>query len=118
MPSDSYDAPLWEQEVECMRMLDTALLKCKERGQRMVQTKAAYYTAKAVSAFDMREKGYPVTFIQEVLKGVPEVNEAMTAYNSAEVEYENAREARNVIKKKLDTIREQYSREWSAAKEG
>jgi len=118
MRSDSgYDAPLWEQMTECMRMLDTALLECKERGQRMVQTKAAYYTEKAEAAFDMREKGYPVTFIQDVLKGVPNVNRAMTAFNAAEVEYENAREARNVIKKKLDTLREQYQREWAAAKE-
>jgi hypothetical protein len=39
----------------------------------------------------------------------------MTAYHAAEVEYENAREARNVWKKKLDTLREQYSREWGKA---
>ncbi len=112
-----YEAPLWEQMRECMRMLDTALMECKERGSRMVERKARYYSVKAQTAFGMREEGYPVTFIQDVIKGVPEVNEAMSAFNAAEVEYENAREARNVIKKKLDTLREQYSREWAAAKE-
>lgn len=111
------DAPLWEQIAEARRMLDTALLECKERGARMVAAKARYYTVKARVSFDMREKGFPVTFIQDVVKGVPEVNEAMTAYNAAEVEYENAREARQVWKKHLDTLREQYSREWAAAKE-
>jgi len=115
--SGGYDAPLWEQIVECMRMLDKALHECKERGQRMVAAKAHYYTAKSQNAFAMREEGYPVTFIQDVIKGVPEVNAAMSEYNKAEVEYENAREARNVWKKKLDTLREQYSREWSEAKE-
>lgn len=112
-----YEAPLWEQITECRRMLDTALRECKERGGRMVKAKAAYYTAKSEKAFELREQGYPVTFIQDVLKGIREVNEAMSAYNAAEVEYENAREARNVWKKHLDTLREQYSREWAAAKE-
>ena len=111
------DAPLWEQIAEARRMLDTALLECKERGSRMVAAKARYYSVKARHAFEMREKGFPVTFIQDVLKGVPEVNAAMTEYNQAEIEYENAREARQVWKKHLDTLREQYSREWAAAKE-
>ena len=112
-----YEAPLWVQITEVMRMLDRALRECKERGARMVNRKCEYYTVKAKCAFSMREKGYPVTFIQDTIKGVPEVNAAMSEYNAAEVEYENAREARNVLKKKLDTLREEYTREWSAAKE-
>ena len=109
---DMYEWPLWEQEKHCMRMLDTALLECKKRGSSMVSLKAAYYTAKAKEAFRLREEGYPVTFISDVLKGMPSVNEAMSEFNLAEVEYENSREARNVWKKKLDTIREEHSREW------
>lgn len=112
-----YEAPIWEQIEEAREMLDLALLECKERGARMVACKARYYDVKAQAAFDMREKGFPVTFIQDVVKGVPEVNRAMTEYNAAEVEYENAREARQVWKKHLDTLREQYGREWAAAKE-
>lgn len=112
---DGYEEPLWEQIREALKMLDTALLECKKRGQRMVVAKAHYYTVKSQNAFRMREEGYPVTFIQDVIKGVPEVNEAMSAFNAAEVEYENAREARNVLKKKIDTLREQFSREWSEA---
>ena len=111
-PVDMYEWPLWEQIGHCMKMLDTALLECKQRGAAMVKAKADYYTVKAKASFSMKEDGYPVTFIQTVIKGVPEVNEAMTAFNAAEVEYENAREARNVWKKKLDTLREQYTREW------
>lgn len=112
-----YEAPLWEQITEARRMLDVALRECKERGSRMVLAKAHYESVKAQTAFALREDGYPVTFIQDVLKGMPEVNKAMTEFNQAEVEYENAREARNVWKKHLDTLREQYSREWAQAKE-
>lgn len=109
---DMYELPLWEQIRYCMKMLDTALLECKTRGAAMVELKAAYYTKKSQAAFSLRESGHPVTFISDVLKGVPEVSESMSAYNAAEVEYENAREARNVWKKKLDTLREEYAREW------
>ena len=67
-----YEAPLWEQITEARRMLDTALLECKERGRRMVLAKAEYCTVKANAAFSMREEGFPVTFIQDTIKGVPE----------------------------------------------
>lgn len=113
MPSDEmYEMPLWEQITHCMRMLDTALLECKSRGKAMVAAEAVYYTAKAQESFDLLEAGHTNTYIQTVIKGRPKVCEAMTAYHAAEVEYENAREARNVWKKKLDTLREEYAREW------
>lgn len=110
----TYD--LWSEIQECTRLLDLALAEAKERGSRFVLAEAAYYTAKAEAAFSMKEDGYPVTFIETVIKGVPSVAAKMTEYHAAQVEYENAREARNVYKKKLDTLREQYAREWSAEK--
>ena len=109
---DMYEWPLWEQEKHCMKMLDTALAECRSRGKSMVALEAAYYSAKDREAFAMLEAGYANTFIQTVIKGRPKVSEAMSAFHAAQVEYENAREARNVWKKKLDTIREQYAREW------
>lgn len=113
----NYDEPLWEQIKECLRMLDVGLMECKKRGHAASVAKAHYYTVKTQTAFAMREEGYAVTFIQETVKGIPEVNTAMSEWDEAEVLYENAREARNVWKKKLDTLREQYGREWAAAKE-
>ena len=98
-----------------MKMLDKALLECKTRGAAMVRAEAEYYTAKAQESFTLLEAGYANTYIQTVIKGRPKVCEKMTAYHAAQVEYENAREARNVWKKKLDTLREQYAREWSQA---
>ena len=109
------ELPLWEQIRECHRMLDVALKECKSRGRAMVSAEADYYTRKAEASFRLLEEGYANTLIQTVVKGVPEVNEAMRAYHAAQVEYENAREARQVIKKKHDALREQYSREWAAA---
>ena len=113
--ADTYEMPLWEQVKECHRMLDVALRECKERGRRMVECEAAYYTAKAQESFRLLEEGYANTLIQTVIKGVPRVNEAMSEYHAAQVEYENAREARQVIKKKHDALREELTREWGAA---
>lgn len=109
------ELPLWDQIRECHRMLDVALRECKERGRKMVSAEARYYTEKAKVSFELLEQGYANTLIQTVIKGMPTVCEAMTEYHAAQVEYENAREARNVWKKKHDALREQYQREWSAA---
>ncbi len=109
------ELPLWEQIKECHRMLDIALRECKQRGNAMVLAEAKYYSAKSEVAFELLEQGYANTLIQVVIKGMPRVSEAMSEYHAAQVEYENAREARQVIKKKHDALREQYSREWGAA---
>lgn len=108
---------LWNDIQKCMALLDAALHEAKERGDRFVKAEAEYYSAKARAAFKLKEDGYPVTFIETVIKGVPSVSEKMTEYHAAQVEYENAREARNVYKKKLDTLREQYEREWGREKQ-
>ena len=103
---------LWQDIQETMAMLDTALAECKRRGAEMVAAEAEYYTAKARAAFDLKENGNAVGFIAMVIKGMPEVGEAMTRYHAAQVSYENAKEARLVLKKRLDVLREQMQREW------
>ena len=104
---------LWNEIEEVTRLLDMSLKEAKERGAKCVLAEAEYYSAKARVAFSLKEDGYPVTLIEMTIKGVPEVCDKMLEYHAAQVEYENAKEARNVFKKKLDTLREQYQREWS-----
>lgn len=108
---------LWNEIEECMRLLELALKEAKRRGDVMVKAEAEYYTAKANAVFALRESGVPVGIIEAAIKGMPTVNESMSSYHAAQVEYENAREARNVYKKRLDTLREQYAREWAGTKE-
>ena len=115
---------LWGEIRETMRTLDEVMDKCAEIGERLVSAEAAYYTAKAKATFELKEQGYAATLIQQIVKGVDselarkyrvtEVSEAMTDYHRAEVEYENAKEARNVCKKKLAMLNDQYNREWNS----
>ena len=107
--------PLWVQIEECIELLDLALAESKERGNQMVLAEAAYYSAKAEAVYRLKEEKMPATLVQMVVKGDPQVCAAMSEYHAAQVMYENAREARNVYKKKLDTLREEYEREWSRA---
>lgn len=109
------EGDLWGEIRETQRLLELALAEAKRRGELMVAAEAAYYTAKTQACFELKEQGTPATLINSVVKGMPEVVEKMTAFHAAQVEYENAREARNVYKKRLDTLREQYAREWSEA---
>lgn len=106
---------LWGEIRECDRLLGVALRESRERGTAMTLAEAEYYSAKARKVFDLKEEGMPATLICQVVKGDPEVCMRMTAYHAAQVEYENAREARNVYKKRLDYLREQYAREWGEA---
>ena len=95
-------------------MLDTALEECKKRGDACAIAEAKYYTAKANAAIRLKEQ-YPASMIPSLVKGVGEVNEALLAWRRLEVAYDNAKEARNVFKKKYDFTREQYQREWTPA---
>lgn len=96
-------------------MVQTALRESKTRGQAMVEAEAHYYSVKERETYRLREDGEGSTFIALVIKGRPEVNEALLDYRAREVEYNNAKEAVNVYKKRLDTLREQYAREWGQA---
>lgn len=101
-----------------MRDLDRVNAVALKFGRDMVVAEAAYYSAKSEAAFDLKEQGYPVTFIEMVVKGRPQVAKRLTAYHMAQIEYENARECVNVIKKKLTALNDQYQREWSQAGRG
>lgn len=105
---------LWNDIVKCEELCELALLQAKKRGDAWAVAEANYYTVKAQVAYSLKEdEQLPVSFINLVLKGHPEVAAAMQEKDKAYVEYVNAKEAINVYKKKLDTLREEHSREWS-----
>ena len=106
---------LWGEICEVQRLLDLALRESRDRGREYVKAEADYYTQKALTTFALKEEGHSASLIEMVVKGTPEVNVKLQEYHRAQVEYENAREARNVYKKKLDTLREEYQREWGRA---
>ena len=104
---------LWGEIVRTDALLQQALKESRKRGMEWAQKQAHYYTIKAKAAFRLKGEGESASMIAMVLKGMPDVNAAMLERDAAEVSYENAREARNVYKKEIDTLREQLAREWA-----
>lgn len=105
-----------QQEIEEYGgLLDTALDECKRRGDACAVAEAEYYSAKARAVRGMVADGQKATLIPLLVKGDPTVNKALEKWRRLEVAYDNAKEARNVFKKKYDFTREQYQREWTQA---
>lgn len=106
---------LWADIQDVIRLLDKSLIVARDRGRDWAEAEMSYQSIKSAVAYEMLEDGRPMTFISIAIKGDAKVNEALGLRDRRLVEYENAKEARNVLKKKLDTLREQYAREWSQA---
>lgn len=61
-------------------------------------------------------KDMPVTLIDKVVYGVPEVAEKRFRRDVADTMYETCRESINVLKLKIRILDAQISREWGSAK--
>lgn len=106
---------LWNEIDDCLKDMERCRETALRFGRDMVLAEAEYYSAKSRAAFSLKEQGYPVTFIEMTVKGMSEVSRKLTDYHMAEIEYENARECVNVLKKKLSALNDEMQREWSAA---
>ena len=106
---------MWAEILETLEDLNTALSEAKARGLEMSRAEAHYYSVKDRRVRELMDEGLSATAIQMVIKGEPEVNESLKHYRDMEVLYKNALEAILLYKKRLDTLREQYEREWSQA---
>ena len=102
------------QQIQKVREeLHIALQESKALGERYAVSKAKYEGVKSRCVLELKEQGYSASIIEQIIKGVPEVNDALLDVLTTEVQYKNACEAINVWKKEYDYLREQYQREWS-----
>ena len=108
-------APLWVQIDQTLALLDVALEECKNRAAEYARAEVGYQKTKAKRALEMKADNMPVTLIEMVVKGDDEVAPKLLDRILAEALYDHAREARNVYKRKLDTLREEYQRQWGRA---
>ena len=106
---------MWDEIQSTIADLNRALRTAKERGLAMNLAEAHYYTVKDNRVLELIEEGKSGTVISMIIKGEPDVNQAMLDFHNKQVLYKNAVEAINVMKKILDTQREEYEREWSRA---
>lgn len=85
-------------------------------GKEKAEAERDYKIALREEALKLRTtKDMPVTLIQQVVYGVPEVAEKRFKRDVAESMYETCRESINVLKLKIRILDAQIAREWQSA---
>lgn len=94
--------------------LNVSLKKLRETGTSYAEAERDYKIMLRQEALKLRsEKEMPVTLIQQVVYGVPEVAEKRFKRDVALTIYEANREAIQTIKLQIKIIQAQLDKEWS-----
>ena len=97
-----------------LKELNVSIKKLRETGTDFAEKERDYKIALRNEALKLRaEKGMPVTLIQQVVYGVPEVAQKRFDRDIAEAIYKANQEAINSIKLQIRVIENQISREFS-----
>jgi len=97
-----------------VKELNISIKKLRETGTEYAEAERDYKITLRQEALKLRaEKGMPVTLIQQVVYGVPEVAEKRFKRDVAEAVYQANQEAINSIKLQIRVIENQISREWN-----
>ena len=109
---DGYD--LIQELYELCDKLSVSGEQMKRYGKEKAQTEHDYKVVLRQEALRLRtEKDMPVTLINQVVYGIPEVADLRLKRDIAETMYEVAKESINTLKLKIRIIDAQISREWS-----
>lgn len=104
---------LWLAIEDDLQALDEAMKDLRASTRKYSHAEVEYQKAKAKRALEMKADGVPVTLIQMTIKGDDEVSPFLLARECAQSEFDADKEQVNVLKKRIDTNREQMAREWN-----
>ena len=104
---------IWDEINENELALEEALRTLKGRGESSALAERDYRVAKTQAILKLKEKGYPVTLIPDIVKGLSDVAELDLKRHIAEVLYKANLEAINIYKKKSDDLRMYFEKEWN-----
>lgn len=97
--------------------LETSVKSLRKTGTEFAEAERAYKIALREEALKLRaEKEMPVTLIQQVVYGVPQVANKRFLRDVAETIYNANQEAINSIKLQIRVIESQLQREWGTTK--
>ncbi len=100
-----------------IKELNISIKKLRETGTEYAQAEKDYKITLRQEALKLRaEKGMPVTLIQQVVYGVPEVAEKRFQRDVKEAIYQANQEAIQSTKLQIRVIENQLSREWNNTK--
>lgn len=111
---------LYNEIESLMAELSQSIRLLRKKGTELAEAEREYKLSLRQEALKLREtEGMPVTLINQVIYGVPEVAEKRFKRDVAEATYTANQEHINVTKLKLRILENQLAREWgNANKEG
>lgn len=105
---------LYNELNKKLNELNVSIKKLRETGTEYAESEKNYKIALRQEALKLRaEKNMPVTLIQQVVYGVPEVAEKRFDRDVKEAIYKANQEAINTLKLQIRVIESQLQREWS-----
>lgn len=108
---------LYEQIQNYIAQLDIAVKQLRKSGTDLAEAEQKYKISLRQEALKLRaEKGMPVTLINQIIYGVPEVAKLRFDRDVKEAVYQANLESINSTKLKLRILENQLDREWGHAK--
>lgn len=95
--------------------LTSSIKLLRKHGTELAEAERDYKLKLRIEALKLRqEKNMPVTLINQIIYGVPEVNELRFKRDVAETTYNTNLEHINVTKLKIRILEAQLNREWGS----
>lgn len=110
---------LYEQIMKFVNELDISVKHLRKSGTELAEAEQKYKICLREEALKLRsEKNMPVTLINQIIYGVPEVAKLRFDRDVKEAVYQANLESINSTKLKLRILENQLNREWGQAKNG
>lgn len=108
---------LYDELCQKIKELNISIQSLRKTGTEFAESERDYKITLREEALKLRaEKGMPVTLIQQVVYGVPEVAQKRYMRDVKEAVYQANQEAINSIKLQIRVIENQLQREWGNTK--
>ncbi len=110
---------LYEEIQRLMYELTASIRKLRDNGAKLAEAERDYKVTLRQEALKLRTlQDMPVTMINQVIYGVPNVAEKRFNRDVEQANYDANKEFINVTKLKLRILEAQLAREWGAAGKG
>lgn len=107
---------LYNELNQKIKELNISIQSLRKTGSEFAEAEKEYKIKLREEALKLRaEKGMPVTLIQQVVYGIPEVAQKRFERDVKEAVYQANQEAINSTKLQIRVIENQLSREWGNA---
>jgi hypothetical protein len=113
-----FNIDLYEEIQRLMAELTASIRKLRDNGAKLAEAERDYKITLRKEALKLRAGEMPVTLINSIIYGVPEVAEKRFKRDVEQANYDANKEHINVTKLKLRLLEAQLNREWGAAGKG